>query len=109
MTLRIVAVLMLIGTAALAHDGYDNWVSRTGVQCCNRMDCRPIPDADFQLSPVTKVRVEGEWCPVLEKHYLQRGRTPDGTTAHVCVRPAMGPYSPSPCERLLCFQPPALH
>lgn len=94
---------------------YHNWVNNEGKGCCNNQDCRPLPANYERISNGThEVFVEGEgvaegqkaWCPVLAKHYLSRGNAPDGSRAHYCVWYANGS---TPCEQLLCYQPPTLH
>lgn len=87
------------------HVDYKSWVNRDGKGCCNNQDCRPIADEDVQMSPVLKVKIGAEWCPVLPQHYLRQGNAPDWQSNHVCVEL----WSAKPaCERLLCFQPKPL-
>lgn len=115
----ILLLLLLVGKA-YGHEqklesgavvNYTDWVNKNDRGCCDRQDCRPIKDDDVQMSPVTKVRVEGEWCPVLPHHYLKKGNAPDWSSAHVCVQIDFGweyqaeNQHDSKCWRLLCFQP----
>lgn len=88
------------------HAHYQNWINKAGEGCCNDQDCGQLRDSDERTSNgYLEVRVEGQWCPVLSRHYLRSGNVPDASTAHVCAwrshqKPHLGP-----CERLLCYQP----
>lgn len=90
---------------AMFHAYYQNWLNADGQGCCNNQDCHPIADKDVREVPTLEVRVGGEWCPVLPRHYLRTGNAPDWSTAHVCVLSNASYQYKSPCERLLCFQP----
>jgi hypothetical protein len=92
------------------HVNYSNWKNKADRGCCNNYDCGPIEDKDVHMSPVTEVKVDGEWCAVLPHHYLQTGNAPDWSSAHVCVQRTFVngvevKPSGSACQRLLCFQP----
>jgi hypothetical protein len=103
---------MIVGTVkaldhATFHASYMGWINKDGEGCCNNQDCSPIDDADERRNDNNEleVRVEGQWCPVLSKHYLSKGNVPDSSVSHVCAwLPAAKPHL-GPCERLLCYQP----
>ena len=107
--------LLLLSTAALAqsnhdrhHATYQNWINKDGTGCCNNDDCGELAPVNERVTPAgrTEVRILGQWCPVLPSHYLQRGNAPNWSTAHVCVSKQVVPDGePSPCSRLLCYQP----
>jgi hypothetical protein len=87
------------------HANYQGWINQAGQGCCNNQDCAPLADADERTSRgFLEVRVEGQWCPILSKHYLRKGNVPDASTAHVCAW-LPGAQPGGPCERLLCYQP----
>ena len=91
---------------ATFHASYMGWINKDGEGCCNNQDCSPIADADERsVGGQLEVRIEGQWCPVLAKHYLSKGNVPNASVSHVCAwlpnaKPHLGP-----CERLLCYQP----
>ena len=94
------------------HATYQNWVNKSGQGCCNDQDCRDLAARDERQTTdgFIEVRIEGQWCPILWKHYLQTGNSPDWATSHVCVaKRGTGldgrPVAAGPCERLLCYQP----
>lgn len=107
----IVGAMLLIPTAVavdlhyLFHASYNSWVNRSGFNCCNDQDCRPLEDEEVRVGKVDyEVKIDGAWCPVLEGMYLRSGNAPNDQVAHACIRAAN--YSEdSPCSRLLCFQP----
>lgn len=110
----VLATLMLVlSSPAFSHDlhngsqhvSYQNWINKDGRGCCNNQDCRPASDDEIQFSPVLKVRIDGQWCPVLPQHYLKQGNAPDWQANHVCI--SLNASLPA-CERLLCFQPKPL-
>jgi hypothetical protein len=88
------------------HADYQNWINKAGEGCCNNQDCGEIKEGDERSSNgFLEVRVEGQWCPILSKHYLKSGNVPNASTSHVCVwHPASKPGL-GPCARLLCYQP----
>lgn len=87
------------------HAFYQDWINKAGAGCCNDRDCSTIADSNVKdIGGSTHVRIEASWCPVLTKHYLSKGNSPNWDSAHVCVQPK-GESDLSPCERLLCFQP----
>lgn len=88
------------------HASYQSWVNRDGKGRCDGRDCGEIADSDVDESgTVTRVRIEGEWCPVLPQHYLKSGNAPNWDSAHVCVTPRVQWSGKSACERFICFQP----
>lgn len=105
----LLALHACAGAPALAHEAhgvnYSSWTNRAGEGCCNNQDCRAAADEEVQLSPVVKVKVGDDWCPVLEKHYLRTGNAPDWSSSHVCI--SNNPHRKG-CDRLLCFQPKPL-
>lgn len=112
--ITLAVLLLAIAIAHGQHDHhrfhafYQNWINKDGAGCCNDRDCRTISDADVkETADGTSVRIEGELCPVLSKHYLQRGNAPDWGSAHICVQPR-GDTNLTPCQRLLCYQPKPL-
>ena len=88
------------------HPDYKNWRSeRAPHSCCNDEDCSGIEDTEVrQTATGTQVRIEGQWCPVFPQHFLTRGKSPDWSVNHICVRSSKY-MSGGPCERLLCFMP----
>lgn len=96
----------LMSMSAWTHDIYHSWINKAGQGCCNNLDCRPLADGDErQTAAGVEVRVEGQWCPVLAHHYLQKGNAPDWSSSHVCVQRPYVPGATSACSRLLCYQP----
>jgi hypothetical protein len=89
------------------HAIYQNWFNKNGEGCCNNQDCGELAGNDERTSGgVLEVRIEGQWCPVLSRHYLKTGNVPNASVTHVCVwRPDARPDLPHPCQRLLCYQP----
>lgn len=119
---RLFATLLLVlvsAAPALAqhnhgagHNDYKGWATPTIADCCNNRDCGSMHDDDVRDSAKgTEIKIEGQWCPVLPKHYITKGKSPDWNKSHACVRPKAngcdegGCYedTTSPCERLLCF------
>jgi hypothetical protein len=102
----LLAALLLCAVPASAqhnhsagHDQYKDWSSRKIANCCNEQDCSGVDDSRIrQTSTGTEVLISGQWCPVLREHYLTRGKSPDWSVNHACIR-AYG----DGCERLLCF------
>lgn len=88
------------------HANYQNWVNKANEGCCNNQDCGELDEKNERTTNgFLEVFIEGQWCPVLAKHYLKNGNVPNASTSHVCVwSEAMRPGL-SPCERLLCYQP----
>ena len=85
------------------HDEYQGWASRKVSNCCNNQDCGALkPDEIRETDTGPQVLISGQWCPVLREHYLTRGRSPDWSTPHACVRQSQ---AIDPCDRLLCFTP----
>lgn len=94
---------------AAGHNDYQGWASEVTANCCNNQDCGSLHDEDVRESVAgTEIRIEGQWCPVLPKHYIKRGRSPDWNKSHACIRPKYvdddgTPMDEPPCGRLLCF------
>lgn len=90
----------------LHHNVYKNWINNEDKGCCNDQDCGELAADDERTtsSGQIEVRVRGEWCPVLQRHYLKRGNAPNWSTSHVCVSVSVQ-GDKSTCERLLCYQP----
>lgn len=88
------------------HATYQNWVNQKGAGCCNDQDCGEL-DAENEREGMqgVEVRVENVWCPINPGHYLRKGNAPNWLTSHVCVQKRTVWNAPSPCERLLCYQP----
>lgn len=106
-------VLFIIGIgAALSHDSYTGWRNQESKLCCNKEDCKPI-ESRF-TNRRTEVLIEGQWCPVLPKHYRSdnMGPHPEWASPHACVcKGSTCVYfnvsaNASPCERLVCYEPP---
>lgn len=71
-----------------AHDWYEGLVSPSGIQCCNRRDCRRV---SRRLDPATgdlEIEANGRWWPVEHDKVLSLP-TPDGE-AHACWRNPRG-------------------
>jgi hypothetical protein len=84
------------------HSEYKDWKSRKApISCCDERDCGVIDDTEVRHTTTgTQVLISGEWCPVLQEHNLTRGKSPDWSVNHACIRP-----TGDGCERLLCFTP----
>ena len=107
MTRWIVAALILCSPALaqhnheLGHSEYQNWSSQKVSNCCSSQDCSGVDDSAIrQTANGTEIKIDGEWCPVLREHYLTRGKSPDWSVNHACIR-----QTGSGCDRLLCFTP----
>lgn len=88
------------------HAFYQGWVNKDGKGCCNDQDCGELPEGDErETGGVLEVKVEGQWCPVLPKHYLGKGNVPNASVSHVCVLRKSEAYPGGPCERFICYQP----
>lgn len=112
-------LLLLLAVAAVlqpapgaAHDGYQNWINRMGIGCCNDRDCRPVAAEHLRtIGGQLYLFVEGvgpaagtsEWCQVEPRHYLRSGNAPDPSTAHACISAHYG--ADRPCQQFICFQP----
>lgn len=109
--MRFVLALLLCATPALAqhnhdrgHNDYLDWASRLTGNCCSDKDCGSLKDDEIRETETgTEIKIGGEWCPVLPMHRIIRGKSPDWSVSHACVRPQQ--YFPDvrPCDRLLCF------
>lgn len=90
------------------HSTYQNWVNGKGAGCCNNLDCGTLADAAVRTEAGDlQVNVEGQWCPVMAWHYLTRGNAPDASSHHACVLRTWDGDTRTPCERFICYQPPA--
>ncbi len=91
---------------AAGHNEYQNWSSQLGT-CCNNQDCRALEwDEWRETGGGTEVLIDGSWCPVTERHFLVRGKSPNWDAAHACVRQPMRWLKDppqDPCSRLMCF------
>jgi hypothetical protein len=104
----IAIAMLLVGTAdaqhnhGAGHGEYHDWRSRKAPHsCCNEQDCGAMTDAEVRETETgTQVLVSGEWCPILPEHKLTRGRSPDWSVNHACIRP-----HGHGCDRVLCFIP----
>lgn len=103
----ITLVLLLAASAQHNHgDGhhdYLTWASKKTNNCCNNVDCGSLQDDEWRETPKgAEVQILGEWCPVLEEHFIIRGKSPDWTKPHACVNKNVN-LTTHPCQRLLCF------
>lgn len=110
MSVRLAAAVFIVSALvynATAHDVYSNWKNGKDQSCCHNLDCRSIPESDERtVRGHLQVLVEGQWCPVLEHHYLKTGNAANPEFAHVCVRQkTINMPDLTPCQRLLCYQP----
>lgn len=98
---------------AAGHNDYSGWATPTISNCCNNQDCGELRDEEVRdTAKGTEIKIEGQWCPVLPKHYITKGKSPDWNKSHACIRKKKwagcdegGCYedTTSPCERLLCY------
>lgn len=87
------------------HGDYKDWASQRANSCCSDRDCGSLKDSEVRNTATgTQVLISGQWCPVLREHYLIRGKSPDWSVPHACIRPWSN--TDDPCERLLCFSGP---
>lgn len=87
------------------HSDYLDWSSTKVRSCCDHQDCGVMHEHDVRESATgPEVRIADQWCPVLQEHYLIRGRSPDWNAVHACIRKltTLNAHEP-PCVRLLCF------
>lgn len=102
------AALLCVATPAWAqhnhaqgHSEYQNWSSGKVASCCSNQDCGTVKESDIrQTSAGAEIKIDNQWCPVLPEHFLTRGKSPDWSTAHACIR--VQPTE-NTCDRLLCF------
>ncbi len=87
------------------HDDYKDWFSRKASNgCCNNDDCGHLTGDDLrETSSGPQVKIEGQWCPILQEHYTTKGQSPDASVPHACVGKNSYWLSQPPCDRLLCF------
>ena len=88
------------------HAYYQNWVNKQDKGCCNNQDCGELREENERSTATgVEVRIDGQWCPVQEWHYLKRGNAPNWAMSHVCVTKNYSGLKTSACDRLLCYQP----
>lgn len=86
---------------AAGHGDYKDWASQRVGNCCDNRDCGTLKDDEVREGVNgPEVKISDQWCPVLQIHFLIRGKSPDWNVAHACV--SRNHTLPS-CERLLCF------
>jgi hypothetical protein len=89
---------------AAGHNDYAGWSSQKVGDCCNNQDCGELNDDEWRESAAgAEVKIDGQWCPVLQEHFIIKGKSPDWTHAHACVRKHYEGNNETPCQRLLCF------
>lgn len=87
----------------LHHAQYQNWQSKIGFHCCNNKDYGELADKDVRdAGDHHEVRIDDQWCPVLEKHLLSVGKSPDWSRDHACILSSA--TGQPPCDRLKCFK-----
>jgi hypothetical protein len=85
------------------HHDYMTWASKKTGNCCDNQDCGSLSKDEWrETAEGTEVKILGAWCPVLQEHFIIRGKSPDWTKAHACVNKNMS-LSMTVCQRLLCF------
>lgn len=121
--IRFLAIWMIfVSTTAYAqhnhdmyHSTYMNWTNNEKNGCCNNHDCGTLDDDDVRIdSSGISVHIHGvgiakgksDWCPVMWKHYLMSGNSPDWSRNHACVTDYYG--GKTPCQQFICFQPKPL-
>lgn len=84
------------------HADYNNWSSGKTANCCNNDDCHLLEDGEWrETDHGDEIKILDQWCPVEQRHYVTRGKSPDWDKAHACILTTGDHYFP--CERLLCF------
>jgi hypothetical protein len=87
------------------HGEYQGWASGVTPNCCDNRDCGALKETEHrQTATGPQILIDGEWCPVLRQHYLTKGRSPDWSTPHACIR-IKHPAATPGCDRLLCYTP----
>jgi hypothetical protein len=106
--MRILPILLLLISPALAHDGYTEWRNQIGELCCEDFHCRTLDDSEVRTSGQNVyVKIADEWCEIKSWHRA-RGSSPDWSHAHLCLWPGMDLLPApkrSPCDRIICFMP----
>jgi hypothetical protein len=91
----------------VGHDDYRKWSSQKTGNCCNERDCRPLRAEEWrETNGGVEVKIDNEWCPVSQEHFIITGKSPDGTAPHACIRSRnfVDAYNNATnCRRLLCF------
>ncbi len=123
--------LLLIGNIAYGgapheagHNEYLGWASQKTGNCCNNQDCQGLSEDEWREGPEgAEVKIKeyiwtaadgrykytGEefWCKVEQQHFIVHGKSPNGETAHACIRKyADKAGKEATCNRLLCFVGP---
>lgn len=108
----IMAAFLLPASAQHNHhlghaEGYHDWTSlRAPSSCCNERDCGSLKASEHRETDTgPEILIGGQWCPVLQKHRLTRGKSPDWSTPHACIQIGTPYNTEAPCERLLCYTP----
>jgi hypothetical protein len=91
---KILLLLVLLHLPAAAQHNhpagrneYHNWASGVTQNCCNNQDCGDLNEADVkETARGTEIKIADQWCPVLFKHYITKGKSPDWNKAHACIR-----------------------
>lgn len=86
------------------HNSYTEWSSQKARYCCDNRDCGSLEESEWSEGPNgIEVLIDGKSCPVQQQHFITRGKSPDWTKAHACIRPKLQYSKEDPCDRLLCF------
>lgn len=89
---------------AQGHGEYQNWSSQKTANCCNNQDCGVLGNDDVrETNAGTEVRIGVVWCPVEQKHFITRGKSPDWNNPHACINKNPDYQATNVCDRLLCF------
>lgn len=98
-------VAFILSGPVFAHDPYSDWRNKRGNDCCHGQDCAALKfediEADKQSGTVLRIKVRGQWCPVAEWMTLARGKSPDWSADHACIR--KNAVFSNPCDALICF------
>jgi hypothetical protein len=82
-------VLIIWASAALAqhnhaqgHADYSGWASAKTSNCCNNQDCGDLDDNEWREGKNgTEILVLDTWCPLLQEHYIIKGKSPNWESA----------------------------
>ena len=96
---------------AAGHNEYQGWASRKTGNCCSNQDCGILTQDKWRNADAgTEVKIDDQWCPVEYQHFIFRGKSPDASHAHACVRKhpiingmPVKETQVETCDRLLCF------
>jgi hypothetical protein len=87
------------------HNSYQGWASQITPNCCDNRDCGSLkPEEHRETATGPEILIDGEWCPVPRAAFLTKGRSPDWSVPHACIR-IKHPASTPGCDRLLCYSP----